>query len=128
MAFLSLHPAAKSNTSTSQPKITATQFTQSIPREAHLVTPEDRSARGERRFTIDKGRTRGASLVKKLRELKVLWSWPQDNDILCNGLDDSSSPTLRRKHLDLGSQFDYITIARQFHSGCKTAPKSFDRK
>ena len=68
------------------------------------------------------------SLVKKLLGLKVVWCWTQDNDILCNGLDDPFSPTFRRKHLDLGSQFDYITIVRQFHSGCKTAPKSFDRK
>jgi len=65
--------------------------------------------------------------VKKLRVLKVLWCWSHDNDILCNGFDDSLGPTLSRKHLDLGSQFDYITIVRQFHSDCETARKSFDR-
>ncbi len=96
---------------------------QNISRETYFVKHFEISARYERQ-----GLTRWVYLVKKLLVLKIVWCWPQDNDILCDGLDDSFSPTLRRKHLDLGSQFDYITIVRQFHSGCKTAPKSFDRK
>jgi hypothetical protein len=61
MAFQSPYPAAKSNTSTSPPKIAATQFTREYLSSPYHVKRFWLSARYERCFTNGEDRTRWAA-------------------------------------------------------------------